>query len=163
MTEPPDASSKSDGWTEPPFPRSPVDDSPVVTRTVRLVTPFVVTYGLFTAFHGTGSVGGGFQGGVVVAAGVVAVAFSFGVDRTERWLSAPAITGLAVAGVLAFAAVAAGPLAFGGTVLELAAYPVPKAVVYGVEAAELAIAATVATTVVAMFLQLGREGARDGR
>jgi multicomponent Na+:H+ antiporter subunit B len=142
----------------PPADRPPEDpESPVVTRTVRLLTPFVVTFGLFTMFHGTSSVGGGFQGGVVVAAGIIVVAFSFGIDQTRRWLSGASITGFAVSGVLVFALVAVGALAFGGTVLELAAYPVPKAVVYGIELVELGIGATVATTLLAMFLQLGGE------
>lgn len=131
-------------------------DSPVVTTTVRLLTPFVVTFGLFTMFHGTSSVGGGFQGGVVVAAAVVTVAFAFGLDQTGRWLSAPATTGFAVSGVLVFAVVATGSLAFGRSFLDLSAYPVSKAVVYGIELVELGIGATVATTVVVLFVQLGR-------
>jgi multicomponent Na+:H+ antiporter subunit B len=127
-----------------------------VTRTVRLLTPFVVTFGLFTMFHGTSSVGGGFQGGVVVAAGIIAIAFSFGIDQTSDWLDASAVTGFATSGVVVFAGVAVGALAFGGPYLDLSVYPVPKAIVYGVELVELGIGATVATTVLVMFLQLGR-------
>jgi multicomponent Na+:H+ antiporter subunit B len=132
--------------------------SPVVTRTVRLLTPFVVTLGLFTMFHGTSSVGGGFQGGVVVAAALITVAFTFGVDPTRHWVDASALTGLAVSGVLGFAAVAAGPVLLGHPFLDLAAYPVPKAVVYGTELVELGIGATVAATLVVMVLELARGG-----
>ena len=135
-------------------------DSPVVTTTVRLVTPFVFTFGLFTAFHGTSSVGGGFQGGVVVAASVVLVLFTFGLDRTLRWLDTAAITGFAVGGVVVLALVAVAPILFGGPYLDLAAYPVPKAVVYGVELIELGIGATVATAIVAMVVEVGRRGRR---
>ncbi|WP_435348770.1 MnhB domain-containing protein [Haloarchaeobius sp. HRN-SO-5] len=135
-------------------------DSPVVTKTVRLTTPFVVTFGLFTMFHGTSSVGGGFQGGVVVAAGIITVAFSFGLTQTRRWLSAPTLTWLAVSGVLVFATVATVAILFGGEFLDLSAYPVPKAVVYGVELVELGIGATVATTILVMVLQLGVEADR---
>lgn len=130
-------------------------ESPVAAKTVRLVSPFVVTFGLFTMFHGTSSVGGGFQGGVVVAAGVVTIAFAFGVDQTRRWLAAAALTAVATVGVLAFAVVALGSLALGAPFLDLAAYPIPNAVAYGVEAVELGIGTTVAATVVLMFLQLG--------
>jgi len=135
-------------------------DSPVVTATVRLVTPFVLTFGLFTAFHGTSSVGGGFQGGVVVAASIVLVLFSFGLDRTLRWLDTTAMTVLAVGGVLVFAGVAVAAIGFGGPYLDLSAYPVPKAVVYGVELIELGIGATVATAIVAMVVEVGRWGRR---
>jgi multicomponent Na+:H+ antiporter subunit B len=125
-----------------------------VTATVRLLTPFVLTFGLFTMFHGTSSVGGGFQGGVVAAAALVAVAFAFGADQTRRWLDAGALTGLAASGVLVFAAVATGALLLGAPFLDLGAYPIPKAVVYGVELVELGIGATVAATVLVLFLQL---------
>ena len=135
-------------------------DSPVVTATVRLVTPFVLTFGLFTAFHGTSSVGGGFQGGVIVAASVVLVLFTFGLDRTLRWLDTTAITGLVVGGVVVFAGVAVAAIVFGGPYLDLSAYPVPKAVVYGVELIELGIGATVATAIVAMVVEVGRRGRR---
>lgn len=135
-------------------------DSPVVTATVRLVTPFVLTFGLFTAFHGTSSVGGGFQGGVIVAASVVLVLFTFGLDRTLRWLDTTAITGLVVGGVVVFAGVAVAAIVFGGPYLDLPAYPVPKAVVYGVELIELGIGTTVATAIVAMVVEVGRRGRR---
>jgi multicomponent Na+:H+ antiporter subunit B len=130
-------------------------ESPVVAKTVRLLTPLVLTYGLFTMFHGTSSVGGGFQGGVIVAAGVVAVAFAFGVDQTGRWLDSGALVAVATAGVFAFAAVALGSVALGAPFLDLATYPVPKAVVYGVELVEVGIGTTVAATVLVMFLELG--------
>lgn len=132
-------------------------DSPVVTQTVRLLTPFIVVFGLFTMFHGTSSVGGGFQGGVTVAAGIITIAFAFGVDQTRAWLNDAAVTWLDVSGLLVFALVAGGALVFGRPFLDLTAYPVEKAVVYGVELVELGIGATVATTVIVLFLQLSQE------
>ena len=68
--------------------RTPFTDSPVVTTTVRLLSPFVLTLGLFTLFHGTSSVGGGFQGGVVAAATVITVAFALGLSPTADWIDA---------------------------------------------------------------------------
>ena len=38
-------------------------ESTVIMTTVRLVAPFVFTYGLFIMFHGADTAGGGFQGG----------------------------------------------------------------------------------------------------
>jgi multicomponent Na+:H+ antiporter subunit B len=136
-------------------------ETPVVAKTVRLVVPFVVTFGLFTMFHGTSSVGGGFQGGVVVAAGVVTVAFTFGLRQTRRWLDESALTAAAVSGVVVFAGVALGSLAFGRSVLELGAFPIPKPVVYTVELVELGIGATVAAAVTAMVVLLG-SASNDG-
>ncbi len=139
--------------------------SPVVTTTVRLLTPFVVTFGLFTMFHGTSSVGGGFQGGVVVAAGVVTVAFSFGIDQARQWLDDGVLTLFVVSGVVTFAVVAVGGVLLGTTFLGLEAYRtatgVEKAVVYAVELVELGIGATVATTILVMVTQLGRASSGD--
>jgi multicomponent Na+:H+ antiporter subunit B len=134
----------------------------VVTATVRLVAPFVLTLGLFTMFHGTSSVGGGFQGGVVVASMLVTVAFAFGVGQTWRWLSRAGLLALAVAGVLVFGAVAGGSLLLGESFLELGAYPVEKAVVYGTEAVELGIGATVAATVSVLFFEIAGAAADAG-
>lgn len=126
----------------------------VADVTARLVAPFAATFGLFTTFHGTSSVGGGFQGGVVVAATVVLLGFAVGPERVRAALRVPKAPSLAAGGVLAFAAVGVGPVAFGGAVLDLAAYPIPKPAVYATELAEVAIAATVAATLVGLFFAL---------
>ncbi|WP_440006419.1 MnhB domain-containing protein [Halomicrococcus sp. SG-WS-1] len=123
--------------------------SVVVRAAVRVVAPFAMTFGLFTAFHGTSSVGGGFQGGVVVAATAVLLALAFGRDAAERWLDVQSLGGAAAVGVVALAVVVLAPLSVGAGVLDLRALPV--AVVYAVELAELGIAVAVAATLTALF------------
>ncbi|WP_440988324.1 MnhB domain-containing protein [Haloarchaeobius baliensis] len=132
----------------------PTRESVVVTKAVRLVAPFVFTFGLFVTFHGASSVGGGFQGGVVVASVVVTIAFAFGVDQTARWLDRAVLTTCGTLGVVAFAAVGVGPLAFGGTPFELTAYPGAKGPLYAVEVVEVGIGVTVAATVVVLFVEI---------
>jgi multicomponent Na+:H+ antiporter subunit B len=134
--------------------RAPFTDSPVVTTTVRLLAPFVLTYGLFTLFHGTTSVGGGFQGGVVAAATVITVAFALGIRQTAEWLDGRALAALVVAGPLVFGAVALAGVALGGAFLQLDVLPVPKATVYATEAVEVGIGATVAAVVVVLFVRI---------
>lgn len=129
-------------------------DSPIVTTTVRLLAPFVLTYGLFTLFHGTKSVGGGFQGGVVAAAMVVTLAFALGIRQTAAWIDRRVLLGLVVAGPLVFGVVAIGGLLAGGAFLQLDVLPIPKAVVYGTEAIEIGIGATVAAVVVLLFVRI---------
>ena len=130
-------------------------DSPVVTTTVRLLSPFVLTFALFTLFHGTVSVGGGFQGGVV-AATVVTLAFGLGVADTVAWLSGRRLLVLAVAAPLTFGAVALAGVAVGDEFLAFAELPVPKPSVYATEAIELGIGASVAAVVVVLFVSLVR-------
>ena len=134
--------------------RAPYTDSPVVTTTVRLLAPFVLTYGLFTLFHGTSSVGGGFQGGVVAAAMVVTVAFALGIRQTAAWLDRRALTALVAAGPLVFGAVALAGIATGGAFLQFDVIPIPKATVYATEAIEVGIGATVAAVIVVLFVRI---------
>ena len=129
-------------------------DSPVVMTTVRLLPPFVLTFALFTLFHGTSSVGGGFQGGVVAASVVVMFAFAFGMQDTAAWLRAGGLLGLAVAAPIAFGVVALAGIASGGAFLQFDLLPIPKASVYATEAIELGIGATVAAVVVVLFVTL---------
>jgi multicomponent Na+:H+ antiporter subunit B len=109
---------------------------------------------LFTLFHGTTSVGGGFQGGVVAAAMVVTLAFALGIRQTAAWLDRRILFGLIVAGPVFFGVVALAGLLAGGAFLQLDALPVPKAVVYGTEAIEIGIGATVAAVVILLFVRI---------
>lgn len=139
----------------------PYTDSPVVTRTVRAVVPFVLTYGAFTMLHGTKSVGGGFQGGVVVSTAVVALGFAFGVDQTARVAGRGAVLALAAGGLTLIGVVAGGSLLLGGGFLDAGAYatvPVADAVVYAVELVEIGIGLAVAGVVATLFFALSGGG-----
>jgi multicomponent Na+:H+ antiporter subunit B len=149
--------------------RTPYTDSPVVTTTVRLLAPFVLTFGLFTMLHGTTSVGGGFQGGVVAAAMVITVAFALGLAPTADWIDARLLGALVASGVVVFGVVALAGVAVGGAFLQLDVLPIPNATVYATEAVEVGIGATVGAVIVVLFVRIGegdgesadREEARD--
>ncbi|PSP93242.1 cation:proton antiporter, partial [Halobacteriales archaeon QS_1_68_44] len=72
--------------------RGTYTESEVIMSTVRVVTPFVLTFGLYVTFHGADSPGGGFQGGALVGTVVLMLAFAFGIDSTRRWLGRKAVT-----------------------------------------------------------------------
>jgi multicomponent Na+:H+ antiporter subunit B len=134
--------------------RSPFTDSPVVTTTVRVLAPFVLTYGLFTLFHGTSSVGGGFQGGVVAAAMVITVTFALGIRQTAEWIDRRALWTLVVAGPFIFGVVAIAGIVAGGAFLQFDVFPIEKASVYATEAVEIGIGATVAAVIVVLFVHI---------
>ena len=120
--------------------RSTYTESEVIMSTVRVVTPFVLTFGLFVTFHGADSPGGGFQGGALVGTVALMLAFAFGIDATRRWLGRRAVTVAASLGVVAFAAVGLGGIALGGSFLDYTAYkalPLKKPVKLGIEAVEI--------------------------
>ncbi|MUV58492.1 MnhB domain-containing protein [Halogeometricum sp. CBA1124] len=138
-------------------------ESTVVTTTVRLLSPFVLTFALFTLFHGTSSVGGGFQGGVVAAAVVVSFAFAFGVQETAAWLSPRTLLALVAAGPLVFGVVSMAGLVFGGAFMQFDVLPIPKPSVYATEAIELGIGATVGAVVSVLFVRLAADPAGGER
>ncbi|WP_254280695.1 MnhB domain-containing protein [Haloarcula marina] len=129
----------------------------VVQTVVRLLVPFVAIFGLFVAFHGATSAGGGFQGGVVVGTAVVLLALVFGNDDLRHALDRPGFAVLAVSGVVIFAGVGLGSLLLGGSYLQYDVYPLEKATTYGIELVELGIGATVTAVVVLFFFGLAGE------
>ncbi|PSQ60280.1 MAG: cation:proton antiporter [Halobacteriales archaeon SW_9_67_25] len=138
--------------------RRPYTESTVIMTTVRIIAPFVLTYGLFVMFHGADSSGGGFQGGAIVAAMVIMVAFAFGIEPTRRWFRNRIVVALATGGVLAFAFIGLGPLLLGGSFLEYATYETAlgwkKASKYGIEGVELGIGAIVGGVISGLFFAI---------
>jgi multicomponent Na+:H+ antiporter subunit B len=146
--------SDSDGDTEETVtgPRRPYTESEVIMSTVRVVTPFVLTFGLYITFHGADSPGGGFQGGALIGVVVLMLAFAFGIDPTRRWLGTQAVTLVASLGVLVFAAIGLGSILLGGRFLEYALYPLDHPTKLGIEAVEIGgIALIVAGVIVGLF------------
>lgn len=132
--------------------RRPYTESEVIMSTVRVVTPFVLTFGLYVTFHGADSPGGGFQGGALVGSVVLMLAFAFGIDPTRRWLGRQAVTVVASLGLLVFTAIGLGSVALGGAFLEYDLYPLSHASKLGIEAVEIGgIALIVAGAIAGLF------------
>ena len=143
--------------------RRPYVESSVIMTTVRIVAPFVFTFGLFVMFHGTSSAGGGFQGGAIVAAMIIMIAFANGIEPTRQWFFNAAVVGLVAGGVLVFAGIGIGPMLLGGTFLEYPLYGFEEATKYGIEGVELGIGAIVAGVISGLFFAIahGFEFRRD--
>ncbi|WP_276257083.1 MnhB domain-containing protein [Halomontanus rarus] len=136
--------------------RRPYVESPVIMSTVRLVAPFVLTFGIFVTLHGASSPGGGFQGGVIVASVIVMLSFAYGIDLTWEWLDKRVLVGITAGGVALFGGIALGAVLLGGQFLELEVYPVKDAVKYGIELVEVGIAMIVTGVIVSLFFTLAR-------
>ena len=140
--------------SEPPT-RREYTESPIILTTVRVVAPFVLTYGLFITFHGADTPGGGFQGGVVIGTVVFLLAFAFGIDPTREWVGHRVMAVLAGGGVIIFTGIGLATIALGGNFLEYRQFPVLDAVSatkYGMEAIEIGgIAAIISGVVMALF------------
>lgn len=96
--------------------------STILDAASRLLTPFILLFAVYVIAHGHDSPGGGFQGGVLLAAGVILVKLVRG--RPGGWDIGPrAALALACVGVAIFAAVGLVSLFFGGRYLDYDAPP----------------------------------------
>lgn len=140
--------------------RTPYVESPIIMATVRVIAPFVFTFGLFVMFHGADSSGGGFQGGVIVGTVVVMLGMAFGIETTRQWVGPELPVVVVGVGVLAFILIGTGPVLLGGAFLEYHAYGVHHASKYGIELIELAIGLIVSGIVTGLFFVIAA-GTRD--
>ncbi len=78
----------------------------VIVRTMtKLLTPAVLVFGLYIIMHGHVTIGGGFQGGAVVASAAALVLVAFGSERVREHLKISDLTTLSCAGALLFAGI----------------------------------------------------------
>lgn len=78
--------------------------SPVVIRVItKQLLPLILLFGLYVQFHGDYGPGGGFQAGVIFAAGIVLYAMVFGIDAATQVVPRRVLLRLAPLGVLIYA------------------------------------------------------------
>lgn len=72
------------------------DRSEIVSITSRKLVPYILLFGLYLISYGHLSPGGGFQGGVVLGAGIILLCLSHGIFLTEKKFSSQKIAFLEV-------------------------------------------------------------------
>lgn len=132
---------------------TPYVRSPVITSAARTMVPFVLTYGLYLVLFGAYVPGGGFQGGVVMAATIVLLGLVYGLDPTREWIDNRLVVLSVFVGFSIFGVVALGAFLFEGAALEIAAFPIP--ITTTVELVEIAIGFVVGGLIAGIFLAIG--------
>ena len=95
--------------------------SPVTRFIVRILASFIVMFSIYMILHGHATPGGGFQGGTILGALLIAISLVMGSERAQDLLPERVRPWLRPAAVLMFAAVGvAGMLLFG----EYLSYPI---------------------------------------
>lgn len=91
----------------------------IVLRVVgKSLLPFTLLFALYVQFHGDYGPGGGFQAGVIFAAGLILHGLIFGLDALERAIP-PKVVELGVAsGALLYGGVGVVSMALGGEFLD---------------------------------------------
>ncbi|WP_424019519.1 MnhB domain-containing protein [Halorientalis pallida] len=142
--------------------RSLYVESPIIMATVRVVAPFVFTFGLFIMFHGANSAGGGFQGGVIVSTVILMLAVAFGVESTRDWVTPERLVALVGVGVSVVLLMGIGTVALGGGFLQYDVVPIYHFTKYGIELFELGIGIIVSGIVTGLFFGLAAGASGEG-
>ncbi len=119
----------------------------------KFIIPFVLLFGLYVQWHGDFGPGGGFQAGVIFAAGFILYGLIYGVGLVRQVLPARVTRGLLVIGVLLYSFVGIFGILFGGNFLDynvLAAKPLVGQHI-GVLLVELGVGITVAASMITIF------------
>ncbi len=119
----------------------------------KLMIPLILLFALYVQFHGEYSPGGGFQAGVIFAAGFILYAFIFELETAKRVAPPGLLQALMAVGVLLFAGVGIDSLVLGGHFLDynvLLDDPVHGQHL-GIVLIELGVGITVAATLIIIF------------
>ena len=87
--------------------------------------PFVLLFAFYVQFHGDYGPGGGFQAGVIFAAGLILYAMIFGTEELRRVAPPRLFELLAAGGVLVYASVGIATQMLGANILDNPAFAPP--------------------------------------
>jgi multicomponent Na+:H+ antiporter subunit B len=128
----------------------------IVIVVSRSLARLIQLFGIYVIVHGHYSPGGGFQGGALLAAGILLLRMTEGMKGSQ--LEFPSHLGipLAAAGALIFGLLGFVPMLFGGNFLDYGAVPIPGMQPewvrhYGMLVIEVGIGIAVMTGLVSIF------------
>ena len=129
-------------------------DSIIITTLTRLLTPFIQLFGLYVIIHGHSSPGGGFQGGVILGAGFILLAISFGIDEASQRFPEKLVAVLNSGGVFVFGGVGLLCVILGANFLDYGILPVVEPRSLGMLVVEIGIGVTVMAVMISIFRDL---------
>ncbi len=130
-----------------------MDDHLILRVGAKILIPFILLFALYVQFHGDYGPGGGFQAGVIFAAGFVLYALVFGLGPTKRVLPPKVAYVCGALGVVIFAGVGFATVALGGNYLDydVLAHEPAEGQHLGILGVELGVLVTVFGVMVALF------------
>ncbi|MFW6033622.1 MAG: DUF4040 domain-containing protein [bacterium] len=132
----------------------------VVSKTLM---PFILLFALYVLLHGEYGPGGGFQAGVIFAAGFILYTLMFGLTAVQRVLPMRTLVRVVPVGMLIFAGVGVLTMLLGGNFLgydQLNPDEPSAGQQAGILIVEIGVGITVAAVMVAMFYALVRRAVR---
>jgi len=127
----------------------------------KFLIPFILLFALYVQFHGDFGPGGGFQAGVIFAAGLILYGLIFGLDAMKRAIPARAMEiGMAV-GVLLYGGTGVLTLLLGGNFLAydvLDSHSPMHGQHYGIIAVEAGVGIAVTCTMTTLYYMFAGRG-----
>ena len=119
----------------------------------KLLLPFILLFGLYVQFHGDFGPGGGFQAGVIFAAGFILYAMVYGVRAARKVLPIGILRGGIAGGLLLYALVGVANLMLGENYLNYTplAGSMKEGQHLGIFLVELGVGITVASVMMTVF------------
>lgn len=128
----------------------------IILRVVaKILLPLILLFALYVQFHGDYGPGGGFQAGVIFAAGIILYTMLFGLGNSQRLFRRRSMELLTAVGVLLFAGVGVVCMFMGGNFLDynvLRHDPVHGQHL-GILLVELGVGITVAAVMIVIFFK----------
>lgn len=118
----------------------------------KLMIPFILLFALYVQFHGDFGPGGGFQAGVIIAAGIIFYGLIHGIDTIRRIIPGWLVETALASGVLIYAGVGLAGLFLGGNYLDY--FVLDHNAVHGQHRGIFWVEVGVATTVSGVMLKI---------
>jgi multicomponent Na+:H+ antiporter subunit B len=129
----------------------------------KLLIPFILLFALYVQFHGDFGPGGGFQAGVILAAGIIFYALIFGLANTRKVVPEILVESMMALGVLLYAGVGVAGLLLGGNYLDYFVLD-PNPILgqhRGIFWVEVGVATTVSGVMLKIFYMFADRGTED--
>lgn len=128
----------------------------IILRVVaKMMMPLILIFALYVQFHGDYGPGGGFQAGVIFAAGIILYTMLFGLSLTQKVIKTRFVELLTAFGVLLYSGVGIVCMLLGGNYLEynVLSHDPLHGQHYGILLIELGVGITVAAVMIKLFFQ----------
>lgn len=137
-------------------------ESPIVLLGSRLLSPYIMLFGIYVIFHGHYSPGGGFQGGALLAASIILIRLSGGRLIARLQIREFFTTPLAVIGVIVYFGTGIVSILYGSYFLDYEVLPFPGGLdpselrYYGILVIEIGIGIAVMAILVLIYDHMAR-------
>jgi len=140
-----------------------LSDQVILRVVTKVILPAILLFSLYVQFHGDFGAGGGFQAGVIAAAGFILYGLVFGLRRTQNVLPTWAVRFFASLGVLVYAGVGFASMILGGVFLDYSVFGVDAhhGQHLGILLVELGVLVTVFGVMLTIFYFFAARGRGD--